>query len=158
MMRTLGLIAMVGWLAGCNGGGGGGGGPDLEERRSTDMALHGPMGTPSFNLDVKPILQSRGCFSHHMTTTWNPVESLTANTDIINFLTATKTEECKAGGFVYVKAGDSANSFLYQKVNNSFAGACGADTGAQMPLGGPYLFDYELAVIKSWIDMGAMNN
>jgi hypothetical protein len=161
MKRTIGLISILTAIAGCGGGGngndagtGGGGGP----ARSTDMALHGPGGTASFALDVKPILQFRGCFSHHMTTAWNPVEAVTANADVIKFLTSNKSEECKAGALSYIKAGDSANSFLYQKITGSFAGSCGSDTGVQMPFGGPYLFDYEIATVKLWIDQGASNN
>jgi hypothetical protein len=149
---------MLSLLAGCGNGSGNPGGADLSVRRSTDMALHGPGGTASFAGDVKPILQFRGCFAHHMTTTWNPVEALTNNADIVKFLTTTKGEECKAGGFTLVKAGDPTNSFLYQKVLGSFATACGGDTGGQMPLDGPYLFDYELATIKQWIMEGANNN
>jgi hypothetical protein len=165
MMRSISLLSILvlssfAGLAGCGGGGGpdAGVGPDLSVRRSTDMALHGPNGTASFAGDVKPILQSRGCFAHHMTSTWNPVETLTSNADIVKFLTTTKTEECKAGGFTFVKTGDATNSFLYQKVLGTFATACGGDTGAQMPLDGPYLFDYELATIKQWIMEGANNN
>jgi hypothetical protein len=162
MKRTIGLPLCLVLIVGCGNsgttGGGGGSGADLEVRRSTDMALHGPGGTVTFSLDVKPILVGRGCFAHHMTPTWNPIEALTANGDIINFLTTTKTEECKAAGLPYVKAGDSAHSFLYEKVVNTYAATCGSDTGAQMPFGGPYLYDYELMTIKAWIDAGAMNN
>jgi hypothetical protein len=159
MKRTLGLITIL-VLAGCNSGSNAvdmGPAQDLEVPPSTDMALHGPSGTASFNLDVKPILTTRRCFAHHMTTAWNPIESLTDNAAIITFLTSTKTEECKAG-LNYVTAGDPANSFLYEKLNNTYASTCGTDTGAQMPLGGPFLYDYEIAAIKSWIMNGAMNN
>jgi hypothetical protein len=161
-MRKVGLLSIsisILTLFGCNSGGNNNGSsPDLNVPRSTDMALHGPGGTASFAGDVKPILSFRGCFAHHMTPTWNPVEALTDNGAIVTFLTGTKSEECTAGGLKYVKAGDSANSFLYQKVSNNFAASCGSTAGAQMPLDGPYLFDYELATIKAWIDAGAMNN
>jgi hypothetical protein len=161
MTRTIGLLSLLTAIAGCGSGAGNSdaaAGADLSMRRSTDMALHGPGGTASFAQDVKPIMQFRGCFAHHMTTTWNPVEALTANADIVNFLTTTHGEECKAGGLTLIKAGDSANSYLYQKVNGSFSASCGSDTGVRMPQGGPYLFDYELATIKLWIDAGASNN
>jgi hypothetical protein len=159
MMRTIGLLSIsILTLIGCNSSSNNGPAMDLSVRRSTDMALHGPGGTASFAGDVKPILTFRGCFAHHMTTTWNPVEALSDNAAIITFLTGTKSEECKAGSLSYIKAGDSANSFLYQKVNNTIAASCGATGGAQMPLDGPYLFDYELATIQMWIDAGAMNN
>ena len=52
-----------------------------------------------------------------------------------------------------VKAGDSANSYVVQKLE----GAAGIG-GARMPFGGPYLDQATIDKVKSWIDSGAPNN
>lgn len=52
-----------------------------------------------------------------------------------------------------VKPGDPANSYLVRKLE----GAAGI-TGARMPLGGPFLDQATIDMIKSWIASGAANN
>jgi uncharacterized protein (TIGR03118 family) len=52
-----------------------------------------------------------------------------------------------------VKPGDPDNSYLIHKVE----GTAGI-TGAQMPLGGPFLDQPTIATIRSWITAGAQNN
>jgi uncharacterized protein (TIGR03118 family) len=52
-----------------------------------------------------------------------------------------------------VKAGDSANSYVVQKLE----GAAGI-SGSRMPLGGPFLDQATIDKVKSWIDSGAPNN
>jgi hypothetical protein len=52
-----------------------------------------------------------------------------------------------------VKPGDSANSYLFQKIT----GASGI-VGAQMPLAGGPLSTAQMTTIKNWIDEGAPNN
>jgi hypothetical protein len=55
--------------------------------------------------------------------------------------------------FMRVKAGQWENSYLFQKV----AGTAGI-SGARMPLGGPYLSDEDIELIRAWIIAGAQNN
>lgn len=54
-------------------------------------------------------------------------------------------------GEVLVVPGDSASSFLYEKV----AGTISGDQGGSMPIGGT-LSESQLATIASWIDNGAL--
>ncbi|MCE4554593.1 hypothetical protein [Pelomonas cellulosilytica] len=49
-----------------------------------------------------------------------------------------------------VMPGDSANSYIVQKLEGHAA------VGARMPLGGPYLDANTIALIKQWIDKGAV--
>lgn len=135
------LVSVLILFAGCGGSGGGTGGN----------------GTPSFSTDVKPILTNGGCLGHHMTAAWDGVNTLTSNADIVNYLTATKAKEC-SGAPSLIAPGDSANSYIYQKVSGSFAASCGTQTGAQMPLGGTRLAASQITTLKSWIDDGAPNN
>lgn len=53
-----------------------------------------------------------------------------------------------------VVPGDSANSYLYQKVSMDSP----PEGGARMPFGGPPLSQSQIDLIKSWIDQGALNN
>ncbi len=59
-------------------------------------------------------------------------------------------------GKLLVVAGDSANSFLYQKVADLFE----RDEGDLMPQGSPNVVDPDcrVAMLKAWIDAGASDN
>ncbi len=59
-----------------------------------------------------------------------------------------------AVGLVRVAPGDSANSFVMQKLD----GTNGANTASRMPLTGGPLDQETLDGIRSWIDAGALNN
>ncbi len=52
-----------------------------------------------------------------------------------------------------VEPGDPAKSYLLHKVKGTQANVGGG--GAQMPLGGPFLSDQEIATIENWIKEGA---
>jgi hypothetical protein len=56
-------------------------------------------------------------------------------------------------GMMKVVPGDPENSYLIHKLE----GRAGI-VGAQMPLGGPYLSEGQIMVIKRWIELGAPNN
>ncbi len=59
-----------------------------------------------------------------------------------------------AVGLDRIEPGDSANSFVMQKLD----GTNGANTGNRMPPVGEYLDQETLDGIRSWIDAGALNN
>jgi hypothetical protein len=105
----------------------------------------------TFSGSVKPVLVAE-CFSCHMAANWNAIESLTASSDIINYLTITKSTECPS--LPYVTAGSADDSYLYQKL----AGAGSCFTGSQMPKGETPLSASALAAVQSWINSGATNN
>jgi hypothetical protein len=54
-----------------------------------------------------------------------------------------------------VKAGDSGTSFLIHKLEGTLTSG---ESGVQMPLGGPYLPEPEIQLIRDWIDQGALDN
>lgn len=110
----------------------------------------------SFARDVKPILTQHGCFAHHMSGAWDGVESVTQDDGIVAYLTGHTAAEC-GGTPSFVKAGDAAASFLYQKIAGVFAASCGAMTGARMPPAGA-LTAAQIATVKAWIDEGAPAN
>jgi hypothetical protein len=56
-------------------------------------------------------------------------------------------------GATRVVAGDPRNSYLIHKIEG------GPNiSGVRMPLGGPYLSDGQILVIKRWIELGARND
>lgn len=141
-MRLFVAISLV-MFCGCGGGGG-------------DSASDLGSATVSFAHDVKPILTNSGCLGHHMTAAWDGVNTLASDADIVHYFTSTNAKEC-GGSSTLVKAGDSAHSYLYQKIAGTFDAACTMH-GGQMPLGGAPLPASALATVKSWIDAGAPIN
>lgn len=55
-------------------------------------------------------------------------------------------------GELVVQPNDAAGSPLVDKIESS------PDEGERMPVGGPYLSDEEISLIREWIDEGAQNN
>ncbi len=63
-------------------------------------------------------------------------------------------EESGVAPFLRVDPGNSANSYLYQKINSG-----NPKDGERMPLNGPpFLSGQQIQMIKIWIDSGAQNN
>jgi len=124
---------------------------DMATMAGADLSV--PVSSPSFEKDVRPILTNHGCFSHHMTNTWDPVEKVSSSSDIVHFLSTTQSSECSAAP--YVKPGDATNSYLYQKVTGAFQAPCAPSTA--MPPGGGPLPVAETNIIKAWISAGAAN-
>jgi len=74
----------------------------------------------------------------------------TAYSDLVGV--AAQGSGCKSSGEKRVVAGSSATSLLYMKV-------AGTQTcGARMPENKTPLSAANIALIKNWIDQGAMNN
>ncbi|HEV8657128.1 MAG TPA: hypothetical protein VGS96_00750 [Thermoanaerobaculia bacterium] len=51
-----------------------------------------------------------------------------------------------------VAPGDASNSYLYRKITGV------GITGDRMPLGGPFLSDAQIALVRDWIRRGAPND
>jgi len=77
-------------------------------------------------------------------------QNLTAGHSFANLVNVASQEQ---PGLVRVKPGDPANSYVIQKLE----GAAGI-SGSRMPLGGPFLDQATIDMIKSWIASGALNN
>jgi mono/diheme cytochrome c family protein len=98
----------------------------------------------SFKADIQSIFQAR-CATCH-------IQSTSGNLSLSSYDTLMKGSTALPG--TVVKAGDHANSILWQITN-----ASGAWPGGQrMPFGGPYLSSAQVASIAAWIDQGAKNN
>ena len=95
--------------------------------------------TVSFSQRILPIFQRHGCTTCH-----GGGGGLTVST----------VAQLLAGGNhgPAVVAGQADNSVLIKKLLSP------PPFGARMPLGGPYLPDSTIGVLKAWIDEGALNN
>jgi hypothetical protein len=125
--------------------------------------------TVSLDRDVQPILSSHcavaGC---HGAPLGAPMSLLSSDT----YTALVGAAACEAPAFKRVEAGSSATSYLLMKLEGTQSailggGGCGtctfvagtvADCGSRMPLGGPFLADAEIQVIREWIDEGAPNH
>jgi hypothetical protein len=98
-----------------------------------------PQGTVSFQARVLPILTKYGCTGCH-----GGSGGLFVGT----------VAQLLAGGNhgAAVVAGDGANSSLIKKLGTP------APFGSRMPLGGSALPADTIAVLRTWIDQGALNN
>jgi len=93
----------------------------------------------SFRSDVLPILSGAGCTGCHGGN---------------GGLTVTSVAALLAGGDhgPAIVPGDAASSNIIRKLSPS------PPFGARMPLGGPYLADTTIGVIRTWINEGAKDN
>jgi hypothetical protein len=93
------------------------------------------------------------CVSCHSNTGRNPSGGLNLNHDVAyDQLVGRPAVEKPAA--MRVSAGDSANSYLLQKL----MGTAGI-VGRRMPFNGPpYLTDGQILIIQRWIDTGAPRN
>ena len=103
------------------------------------MLLRGGGAGVSFQLDILPILTSRGCTTCHGGNGGLFVGSV---------------QQLLQGGQhgPAVTPGDAAGSLIIRKLSPT------PPFGDRMPRGGPYLDDATIQVIRTWIDHGAANN
>jgi hypothetical protein len=93
------------------------------------------------------------CVTCHSNTGRAPSGGLNLNHDVAYDQLVSHTATEKAG-VMRVAPGDSASSYLLQKLNGS-AGI----VGRRMPQNGPpYLTDGQILIIQRWIDTGAARN
>lgn len=118
-----------------------------------------PVGPPtgrtiSYASEVQPIYDAH-CTSCHAAGGFSTVFSglsfdLTAarsHADTVNQPSSRRAD------LILIKPGDSANSYLFQKVSSNSPAL-----GETMPLVGERLSSSELAILRDWIDQGAANN
>ena len=111
--------------------------------------------TVSFANDIQPIFNAL-CTSCHSpgfpTNTIVGIQMVLTPGDAFDSLVNQKSVQDPS--LTLVIPGDSANSLLFQKVASDTP-----PVGATMPLvGGRRLNSTELALVRDWIDQGAMNN
>ena len=77
-------------------------------------------------------------------------QNLTAGNSYANLVNVASLEQ---SAVLRVKPGDAANSYLIQKLEGA-----ASISGSRMPLGGPFLDQATMDLIRSWIASGAPNN
>jgi hypothetical protein len=116
------------------GGTGGGGGP-------TQVTL---------SRDVQPIFTANcifeGCHGGSA-----PILDQDLSSAQRSFASVVNVPSVEVDGLMRVKPGDSANSYLYQKISQD-----NPQVGTRMPQGRPNLSDDEINLIRRWIDGGAV--
>lgn len=103
--------------------------------------------TYSFINDVQPMFDADCAVCHGGS---SPSQGLDLETDAYDDIVNVASGQEPTLDFV--EPGDSANSYLYQKVAGT------ASTGNQMPRGGTAWSASELAILETWIDEGAPDN
>jgi hypothetical protein len=133
-VRSLVFLLLVLAVAGCKDMG-----TDPQYTQTTTPPTTPPTGNISFAQHVLPILQSRGCTGCHGGS---------------GGLTVSSVASLLTGGNhgAAIVAGQADNSNLIKKLSAP------PPFGSRMPLGGPYLADSTIAVIRTWINQGALNN
>lgn len=117
--------------------------------------------TVSYSSDIQPIFTERCVVCHQpggsgysFTGGANSGLDLKQGFSYNRLVNVPTFEESGVAPFMRVDPGNSANSFLYQKVYSGNPKA-----GERMPLNGPpFLSGQQIQMIKSWIDLGAQNN
>lgn len=111
-----------------------------------------PPPTVSFSADVLPIFKF--CSTCHRTDGFADLRGIPLRlTDTEAYDQLINQPGVQDPSFIYVVPGDSASSLLFIKIST--------DTppfGNRMPLFSPSLTDEEIALIRDWIDEGALNN
>jgi hypothetical protein len=116
------------------GGTGGGGGP-------TQVTL---------SRDIQPIFTANcifeGCHGGSA-----PILDQDLSSAQRSFASIVNVPSMEVDGLMRVKPGDSANSYLFQKISQA-----NPQVGTRMPQGRPNLSDDEINLIRRWIDGGAL--
>ena len=144
-IQRMALAATLLWLAGC-GGGGSGYGLDSNGQPSTPGTPTDPDAMTATFASIQAKVFTPVCTGCH--TGAGAPQGLrldAANSYAMLFNVASN----EVPSLKRVAAGDSANSYIVQKLEGHAA------VGARMPLGGPYLDANTITLIRQWIDKGA---
>jgi hypothetical protein len=93
----------------------------------------------------------RACTTCHTNIGRSPAAGLNLTHDVAyaNLVSAASTRK---SGATLVVPGNPDASYIVHKIEGT------SDTGARMPLGGPYLTDGQIIILKRWIAEGAPRN
>jgi len=133
------IPALMGW-AGCQGG-------------------VNPVGPPtgrtiSYAADVQPIYDAKCTNCHSAGGFSSFFGGISLDLSAANSHAQTVNQPSAArGDLLLIKPGDSANSLIFQKVSSN-----SPPVGETMPLLGERLTSQELAILRDWIDQGAVEN
>ena len=117
--------------------------------------------TVSFSSDIQPIFNEKCIICHQpggsgysFTGGANSGLDLKQGFSYSSLVNVSTFQASGVSPFLRVDPGNSANSYLYQKVYSG-----NPKDGGRMPLNGPpFLSGQQIQKIKTWIDSGAQNN
>lgn len=148
-------------LAACGGGG------NTASGTPTGPVVSCPIptapATPTWAADVYPLLHSPSCGSSTNTCHGGPgaqgrLDYSASSSVLYGALVNQPSTTFNTAGWAIVKPGDSAHSWIYEKVKPASGGqpglAAGNPVGSQMPLGGA-LCAATTDTLQRWIDQGA---
>jgi hypothetical protein len=158
MRRTcLQLVLLL--LGAC--GGGGSGGPTPPAVPPTTCPIPVAKASPSFSADIVPALQS-SCGSSATSChggaapTGHVIYAGTPAQVYAQLVNAVPANAPSGQGWVLVKPGDPAHSWILEKVTQDQPG--GSGYGTRMPQAAPNLCQPTVDTLSAWISAGAQNN
>jgi len=160
LLTTIGLL----FLCGCGGTGGALAAPVSGGTPLANCPIPAVKATPSWSGDIYPFIQA-SCGSASLSCHGGPGAAGRKDYSLgAAALHASLVGQAYTGisGWQYIKAGDPATSWLYEKVvpavpGEPGKGATGSKIGSQMPLGGS-LCSATTDTLRIWIQQGALNN
>ena len=113
-----------------------------------------PPGPPTFTATVQPIFTA-SCATGFCHTGDNPAAgmNLSAGAAYSNTINVPANE---LGTMMRIRPGQPDSSYLIHKIQGTHLTVGGIR--ARMPLGGPYLSDSVIALVRTWVTLGAKNN
>lgn len=157
-MRTALLSIPLAFLCAC---GGGGGTSSTPPPTPTTCPIPVAKASPSFSTDIYPALQSScgsaaaGC--HQGPSPTGHVIYSGTSAEVYAQLVNVPPANAPAGqGWLRVKPGDVAHSWIIEKVTKDQPG--GSGYGARMPLAAPDLCQPTVDTLSAWISAGAPEN
>jgi hypothetical protein len=155
-MRFVLISCLLIFLCGCAGGGGS---SAQTPPPPTTCPISVVLATPSFSADIVPAIQS-SCGSATSTCHGGAAPtghiSYSGTADQIRAQLVNVVPANAPPGWVRVKPGDPANSWIIEKVTKDQPG--GAGYGARMPLAAPVLCTPTVDTLSAWISAGAPSN
>lgn len=112
--------------------------------------------TPSYAADIEPLWDTHGCVAmcHEAGGSW-PSTDLTPGTGYDMLVDADGIQTMALTDVQLVIPGDTANSYLLNKLEGTQEMVAGAAAGTQMPQGLPAMSAAEIATVEQWIACGA---
>ena len=158
-MRLTFLLVLVSLFCACGGGGGTASAPTPPAPAPTTCPIAVAKANPSFSGDIVPALQNScgsGATSCHggTATTGHLVFSGTpaqVHAQLVNAVPANAPT-----GWLLVKPGDTAHSWVLEKVTRDQPG--GSGYGTRMPQAAPNLCQPTVDTLSAWISAGAHDN
>lgn len=157
-MRLFVLLASLSLLCACGGGGASAPAP-TPTPPATTCPIPVAKASPSFSADIYPALQSScgsAATSCHSGVAPRGHVTLSGTTAQVHAQLVNATPANAPAGWVLVKPGDLAHSWVLEKVTKDQPGGIGY--GTRMPYAAPNLCQPSVDTLSAWISAGALNN